>query len=310
VTLVHLSCSGARVTDLVGADDQLDMASTATGDRQVDLLLVGVGGNDMELNTILGRLCPRQSRCDKAEPPSNVDGTIRAFCATTGAFDDRIDRLFGGDGAAQACVELYTSKLDVLKDKGIVVDAPVDTSARAWFDDLVAGTAPSGLCDSSYSAADLHNAGLALRYDCLAADITKRFGDRVDPARVVVWEYIDVAHTDDGSLCPPGIPEGSGNQSARSLPGFNSAEIRFLDDVFETVNGHIAAAAQRHGWTLIETNPGSRRHGLCASANWIARVDQWLFNAPGASTIAHPTIDGMNYLGETLAKGALGILAG
>ena len=87
-------------------------------------------------------------------------------------------------------------------------------------------------------------------------------------------------------------------------------EIAFADRVFQTINGEIAAAAARHGWTFVPTNAGSQRNGTCANDNWIARVDQWLFNAPGASSLAHPTIGGMTYLGETLAEATQPLLAG
>jgi hypothetical protein len=310
VTLVHLSCSGADVTGLIGGGkaDQLNLAAKATGERTVDLLLVGVGGNDLELNTILGDLCPRQAECQSPAPPSNVDGTIRSYCTAASSLDT-LGALLADSDIGGACVDLYAEKLQQLKDAGIVADAPIDTSARAWFEQLLAGTAPANLCDDDPDPENLRDAGLALRYDCLAGEIEKRFGARVAPQRVVVWEYIDVAHTSDGSLCPPGIPDGSGNESARSLPGFSAAEIAFLDEVFETINGEIRSAAGRHGWTFLATNAGSRRHGLCANENWIARFDQWLFNAPGASSLAHPTIDGMTYLGQTLAEGIRPLLA-
>lgn len=315
VTLVHLSCSGARVTDLIGGKDQINVAADVTGDRPVDLLLVGFGGNDLELNTILGELCVRQAECHSFEKPSNVDGVARAYCATIGGSgpllpDIDLGPLAGaGDALTATCVRFYEDRLQNLKDAGIVVaDAPLDTSARAWFEQLLAGTASGDLCDGGPDPANLRDAGLALRYDCAARQIADSFGDRLDPSRVVVWEYIDVAHDGSGGLCPAGIPEGSGNPAARSLPGFSSEEMAFLDQIFVTLNGEIASAAARHGWTFVSANASSQRHGYCAGENWIARVDQWLFRAPGASSLAHPTIDGMAYLGRTLAEGVTPIL--
>ncbi|MEZ4503193.1 MAG: hypothetical protein R3C39_11255 [Dehalococcoidia bacterium] len=302
VTLVHLSCSGAQVTDLIGENDQLGLAAAVTGDRTVDLLLMGFGGNDVQLNTILGDLCVRQKECGSLAPPSNVSGTMSAFCtgsATIAEFSLLLQDLNVGD----VCAGLYNDAIADLKESGVMADAPIDTSARAWFEELLAGTVPRDLCASKYSAEDLHRAGLATRFDCAAAEIEDRFKDRVAPEHVVVWEYIDVVHGSGGGMCPPGIPESSGNASARSLPGFSAAELEFASNVFDTVNGEIREAATRHGWTFVATNAGSRQHGMCANDNWIARFDQSMFKAPGASTIAHPTLSGMNYLGRALADG-------
>lgn len=307
VTLLHLSCAGARVTDLIGKTDQIGEAALVSGEREVDLVLLGVGGNDVELNTLLGRLCPRQLECHRDEVTATADAGIRRWCGdwAIGSLGEAARIAAAGTTAiTDACVTLYEGAVSVANDASEGREPPAGLSAAAWFEELVAGTLPRDACRSTSDPTDLKSAGLALRYDCVAAELEKRFDDRLAAEDIVVWEYIDVVHGSDGELCPRRLTSGNPTDpTLRGPPGFTTPELAFADEVFATLNGEIRAAAARHGWTFVETHGASRRHGMCADDNWIARPDQAIFGVAGASSLAHPTIDGMTYLGDRIADG-------
>lgn len=103
VTFVHLACSGAEITPGIlspyagvepppGAADlppQIDQALALIGDREVDAVLVSIGGNDVGFGPII-EACMKQEPCH--QPPTNVQSSmdlqVVMLCGIQGVFSD------------------------------------------------------------------------------------------------------------------------------------------------------------------------------------------------------------------------------
>ncbi len=177
VTLVHLACSGAEIrTGLIGpyagvepppgaADlpPQVDKAEALIGGREVDAVLVSIGGNDAGFGEMV-KACIIQDGCHEwdAHLQAGIEDQLGQLCEVTSFFD-------------ADCFERYSRLIE--RYGGVLPD-----SAAEIFDD------GSGALPGAYR--DLADA-LAAAFPAVAAD----------PARVYISEYPNALEDDDGTIC-------------------------------------------------------------------------------------------------------------
>jgi lysophospholipase L1-like esterase len=129
-------------------------------------------------------------------------------------------------------------------------------------------------------------------YDKLA----KRLRKSVKPSRVYAVEYFDPTHDESGRTCEKiiaSIGEGEAEQ----------ARTRIL----EPLNATIGAAAERHGWNLVdEVASNFRAHGYCAGdRRWVKTLlgsirdlGGWAYRHRGT---LHPNGPGQEVIGNLIA---------
>ncbi len=176
VTLVHLSCSGGEIlmglVDTYGGMEpndtahplppQLDEVKSLVGDREIDALVVSIGGNDAHFGDIvIGCMVSEPCHLDSAAYVGGLEvATLAAaFCPTLDAF-----------GLGDGCIAFLQS--------------------IAWPDPNAAGLFADGLGALDSRAGALHDRVDEL-FPILAAH----------PSRVYWTEYPNATEDDDGSVC-------------------------------------------------------------------------------------------------------------
>lgn len=263
VTLVHLACSGARITSGLllpdrGAEGpgpgepeslppQVSEAQRLIGNREVDAVILTIGGNDAGFSDVL-QACIATEPCHRR--PTSIDPTIgdttNVVCA-------------GGllDAFTGPCTSYLTD---------LVVD-PEDANAAEIFSSALDGRPPS-----SCAAEDqLSCASLSGRYDALQESFAS--WDGLSAERVYLTEYPSVTTDDDGSFC-----EFEPRSPLRMLPGWSAEESMWAEAVFlSQLNATMFDAASRHGWRYVDGIAADFvTHGYCSSENWIVRLTESL----------------------------------
>jgi hypothetical protein len=124
VTFVHLACSGAEIVTGVigpyagveppdGADDlppQIDKALALIGDREVDAVLLSIGGNDAGFGPIV-EACLKQEPCH--QPPTIGDAAveiqINLVCGVQDLFSDDCRRWWENITRDRSAAEIFES---------------------------------------------------------------------------------------------------------------------------------------------------------------------------------------------------------
>lgn len=324
VTLVHLSCSGATITrGLVGAyagqedfegildpmlnpainprytgipfdrdankiESQLVDAAIKTEGREVDALLVSIGGNDIGFADIITD-CVMSEPCHLDLPPSTeFNEELRAAIEETCRPVTLINLWTGSSFPAAARF-------------------PFSDKCLATYDLLEAGSGdepkPAGVAKSRFSTNILGLPGLM---DDLNDTILDKFPG-LDPKRVYITEYPNPTGDDNGDYCgwdPSQEPTGEG---LKSIPGVTQPEIVWADtEVATALRNGTEAAAATHGWHFIsatgEDDPNggpaptigsvSKRHGYCADDRWIVRIPESLITQQQITGSMHPSRKG------------------
>lgn len=241
VTLVHLACSGAEIlTGLIGpyagvevppgARDlppQVDKARALIGGREVDAVLLSIGGNDAGFGEIV-KACIIQDGCHNwdAQVQAGIEDQLHQLCELTSFFD-------------ADCLERYSRLIE--RYGGLLPD-----NAAEIFGDGAAAL-PGDYRDLAAALADA--------FPAVAAD----------PGRVYISEYPNALEDDDGTICTseedgpfnmlPGISLDEGLWLRGTVtPGINGLVAHaaadhgwtLVDGIFDGFAGHGYCAD--HGW--------------------------------------------------------------
>jgi PKD repeat protein len=105
VTFVQVSCSGGRIVNEENASslifDQLPLVDKLVGDREIDALVMSIGGNDVGLVGVGKAMALNSTGCDA------VENAVRTVCASLG-LPAPIASLVAGE-ARNSCEELAAS---------------------------------------------------------------------------------------------------------------------------------------------------------------------------------------------------------
>ena len=260
VTFVHLACSGAETTDLYtdGYEGiagsplpaQLKAAARAVGDREIDALLLSVGGNDANFSSIIFAGITQEPTNDPESPLfTRVDEAtlgIPGICALTYFFLDDCFSYFGeanSIGLGLPGLKLYQEGVD----------------------------------------------GLPEAYRSLNEKILSSFPDIArDSRRVFITQYPNATEDETGTACGPRLERLPGivDIPGWSSPEWIWAE----QTVIPGINSAVSAAANEHGWTFVDgVFSGFEGHGYCSDDNWINRIQQSFARQGDVKGSVHPT---------------------
>jgi hypothetical protein len=325
VTFLHLSCSGATIArglnGNTGGQDvetvldplldprintaytgipaqpeiipQLDAAVKEISGREVDALVISIGGNDVKFSEIITD-CVMGEPCHQDLPPSTdfsneLTAQIEANCNPVTFFDQLTGLSFPPTGwfpFSDKCLAAY----DVFTSK------------------VSSGDALKTFQAYMYGGTDLENnvvTGLATKMQGLDDDIGRRFPD-LDPQRVYITEYPNPTGDDNGNYCgwdPSQPPNGAG---LKSLPGVTEPEIAWADmSVAKALHDVTETAAALNSWhfvTLVDAadtsalpdtiGSVSKHHGYCADNHWINRLPESLIHQNDILGAMHPNRNG------------------
>ena len=267
VTLLHLACSGGQILDLPG---QIEAANNLIGDREIDALLISIGGNDARFSDII-RMCMNQEPCfdDNFTLAADVDGC--EFARPLNKFEECVDYIseFGG--------------------------SPGSPSAQRLFFDAVYNQGCSAIGPGCRRLLDLFTAfgdqELTRLRGLSPPDSTSR-----DQKRVYITEYPGVTRDESGAYCLA--------NAFTVLPGWSGIELVWADTVVSPqLNEIVSRAAQEAGWNLISgTSDGFDTHGLCAQEHWIVRIQESFLAQGDPSGSVHPNRAGNAYYGRRIAE--------
>ena len=329
VTFVHLACSGAKITtgelqeqprqlSVTGVvPPQVETLANLIGPREIDVMLNGIGGNDVFFADIVAS-CIFQEPCylDQeltAPDPAAVEALQQALCGELPPV---------GRPVCNAAVEGAAARL---------VDVPFPESAgqifargrdgvseaQCFFDDdapcagLVPGTAEGDQCRL------LQCTGLTQKYALLQEDLTFFLPD-FDPTRHVTYAYPDFTQRRDDAgelvLCQP-----DPDDPKASLPGVSQIEWRWARDVLLSestppdgaleddnlfndpgLNFVLRDASEKYGWNYVTgLKETYGEHGYCADPGvyWVNHLSDVLQveggNGGGAVGWVHPNAGGL-----------------
>ena len=267
VTLLHLACSGDRIPDLPG---QIEAANRLIGDREVDAVVISIGGNDARFSDII-RMCFNQEPCNEENFAAVVDSAGCEFATLLDKFEECVDFIseFGGG-----------------------LDSP--SAQRVFF-------------DAAFNVGCSENGpGCRRLLDLFAAfrdnDLTKLNGLGIpgsaiqDEGRVYLTEYPGVTRDKTGGFCKA--------NALNVLPGWSDAELVWVDTVVgPQLNQIVFQAAQEAGWNLIDgIHDGFNNHGLCAEEHWIVRLQESFMVQGDPSGSIHPNRFGNAHYGRQIAE--------
>lgn len=260
VTFVHLACSGAKSPHIyretyVGVDPgdpldpQLTQALKKVGDREVDAVLLSIGGNDANFAPIIFAGIFQEPTQDPGSPLfTRLDAAvlgIPSFCALTYFLSDK---------------------------------------CFTYFDDANS----FGLGDPGLKLYDDGVARLPDAYATLNDRLQDAFADlRREPGRVLITEYPDATQDEKGGFCGP-RPERLPD-IADIPGWSTSEWTWVAQTVTPGINGALRTAAGSNGWTPVTgIFEGFARHGLCSDDNWINRIQESLVHQGDQNGSAHP----------------------
>lgn len=268
VTFVHLARSGARIihedptkTEL-NISAQITEATTLLGTREVDALLLSIGGNDAGFGRLV-RTCMSIEPCDEDGFTLAEDGLSDQICAL----------VEGTFGAVPGIGALCRQGADAAETEIREFTEEWTKSAAILFAEL---TAP-----------------IPARYDQLAVDLAAL---NVKEGGIYITEYANPTRQDSGEFCPQADNEK--NLPGISLSEFQWVD----QDVMPQMNGLVQSAAERNNWHYIgEIASGYATHGYCADETWIVRLTQSVATQVDLNGTLHPNHAGYAYTGGIIA---------
>lgn len=283
VTFVHLAYSGARI---VGSDSylisedgkaQLDHVKRLVGDREIDALLVSIGGNDTGFASIIESLvmsdvqiCGRlqtlvETQCSLILERTGLLPALRgpACAAIAGRFDSLCQDALGRVSFVPKVEheDLLREGLAKLRDK---LDGEGNVLEEGRFTQLA-------------------------RYLRRA----EKFPDLL-PSRLYFTEYPNMTEGDDGNLCPP-------------LLTVTAEDWRWVRDTMTVdLNTTIREEVTNQGWNFIGgIFDGFHGHGYCASDHWVVHPAESILIQGDFKGTAHPTAAGHVLYGRKIADNLL-----
>ena len=282
VTFVHLACSGATIpVGLLGFYEgaeggprnippQIDRAKQLVGDREIDALLVSIGGNDANFAPII-------ETCILEEP-----------CFNPGVVDLQIDNAIDGIcGPLGKLLDLLPYPL-----------AHPTSRCLGFFDGLRPGNAQMLLDDGIDRLPD--------RYIQLENRLSVQHPD-FQQGRVYITDYPDPTKNENEEYC--GFdPMATLEEQLKNIPGFTQPEMEWADfEVLPRLNGVIQDATKLYDWNLVEEGLQQfSRHGYCAAQHWVVRLQETFRIQANVSGAVHPTKAGHQVYAGLIASELLG----
>jgi len=275
VTFLHLACSGGIIKDVI---NQIAEAKKLLGDREIDAVLLSVGGNDVGFSSIV-TLCVTREPCH-IEPNTGVS-TAEDLCVIlyhplkhpTKEYSDCVKDLNFLNLPTKNADKLFKNKL---WGEGCTSQGDPDSGCRK-------------LLDSYRKLQKDHITTLEGLYPSSQRDISDPDPILQNTNRIYHIEYVDASKNQNGVYCnndPPSISEG---------------EWKFFDmTVTRILNSAVKDADTENGWTNVDgIYSGFSTHGLCSNERWLVLLDT--FDIQGdRSGMAHPNIPGHEFTGEKI----------
>ncbi len=267
VTLLHLACSGDTIADLPA---QIEAANRLIGDREVDAVVISIGGNDARFSDII-RMCMNQEPCNDENFTLVIDPAGCEFARVLDKFEECVDFIsaFGGSPGSPSAERVF---LNAVYNEDCAAPGPgcrrlLDRFA-AFRDQVL--TELTGL-DLPGSTAQ-------------------------DQQRVYLTEYPGVSRDGSGNFCHA--------DPIIVLPGWSEVELEWVDTVIAPqLNQIMSAAAQEAGWNLIGgIYDGFSAHGLCTRDTWIVRLQESFLAQGDPSGSIHPNREGNAFYGRRIAE--------
>ena len=236
VTFLHLACTGAVTADVTKDDQgQLAVAAQKIGGREVDAVLVSIGGNDAKFADIIMAGIFQEPTNDPTSP----------------GYNHLTEALLGIPGLCSATGFLFLdciAAFDAIQNKGF------GPSGKELFDGGVA------TLDGNYQTLNTH--------------LNSAFQDKLrDSRRVLITPYPDATHDESGTICGPRLDRLPDIQTIPGWtpPEFTWG----FETVISGINSHIQTAVNNNTWTFVDgVFQGFARHGVCSDQNWINRIQQ------------------------------------
>jgi hypothetical protein len=270
VTLVHLACSGATINDgllgpYAGVENptpqdippQIDQAAALTAGREIDALVISIGGNDVKFSSII-KSCIKEEPC--YEPPFAPDPAsqqiVNAICSP----------LTGGPA-------LIASQLQHPFNR-----------CTDFFSSL-----PTGDASQFFEGGIAELPGL---YAKLQAAIRDELST-LPAGRVYLTEYPDATHDDAANLCgyDPRAPLA---EQLANLPGVTLPETLWANTVVEGgLRDAMRTAAAVSDWHFVDgIFDAFATHGYCADQHWLVRLTETFGIQGNVDGAVHPNADG------------------
>jgi hypothetical protein len=264
VTFVHLACSGAVIEGAgQSIDRQIDWANELIGNREIDAVIVSIGGNDLGFST-LATACVEQQPCYSDNPTIDPSKAVVACAALT----------LLSSTAGTKCTDFLQANTPQESAKQILDSTSVGLPGR--YADLATQFLPrlQGLLRPGSGSGTTDPAQL-LRSN-----------------RVYITEYGDLTKNDASAYCTadPTDPLGT-------LAGVSVDEMQWLDQNAEAdLNGDVRSAATTYGWNYVTgIYDGYTPHGYCAHDHWITRLDETYLRQGDYNGLAHPNREGQQF---------------
>jgi len=335
VTLVHLACSGATIEEgligeyggqpidslldplvsgatplfpgLLGREDlanmppmapQLIAAVEAIQGREVDALLVSIGGNDIRFSTMIEQ-CMLGEPCHTdlgAPPPAGFDTALQEAIEANCRPAAVVNLLTGASLApgtrfpfTDVCLQAYD-----LTAQNIATGAAEQTFIEYMFG--VQRPPP-----------DEDTLSLSQRFNLLHNHLLEHLPE-LDAQRVYITQYPDLTGNDDGDYCgwdpaqaltsglPGTLPEG-----LKNVPGVTRPEMEWAGQtVARTLSDVTEWVAASFQWQFIsETGVDgqtiasvTRNHGYCADNRWVVTLPEALLQQQDIFGTLHPNAAG------------------
>lgn len=282
VTFVHLACSGAKTKGgLASVDAQIRWANRLIGEREVDAVLLSVGGNDVGFSG-LATACGVQEPCFADDPAIDL-GDVVAACAPLSFLT-----------AGEACLDFFTENVPDESGKQMLADG---LAALPGAYALIADESLPrlrGLLEPRSGGHPVRGNRRPLPED-----------DRLRTERVYLVEYSDMTKDDSGAYCG-----GVAGDPFASMPGLSVAEMKWLDEnALVRINEAGVAAAVEHGWSYVTgVAAGFANRGYCARSHWMVRLPESLLSQGDYLGTGHPNRRGNAFTGTVIHEALMGDL--
>lgn len=274
VTFVHLACSGDKTVDM---PDQISEATQLIGDREIDAVVISIGGNDVKFGPIV-KACIMQQECFQ-DDFKTVGGTVAPiaclFATPFGKYDECEDFVTGVGGG------------------------PNDPSGQKMFFDAIFGPGCTQESSRCRNLLDLYKN--LKEVDLLELNgLTPLDSSTQRDERVYLVQYPDLTKDDNLSFCDP-------NQHplpTQTLPGGSLAESVWADGVtLKFLNDGVKRGASESGWGFIDgVYDGFASHGYCAFDHWVVRLQESFMVQGEVRGAVHPNNLGYDFYGLKIAK--------
>jgi len=264
VTLFHGARSGAKIDGVKDKGGQIQNVIESIGDREVDALLISIGGNDVGFSKVL-QICMQEEPCFDPGPGPDIAESIETLC-------------------------------------GQLVDIPISAQLESLIGDRhpffeckeFLENLPRGNAQEIFTG---YLEVLPAKYNSLQDSLQVKFKeDNWYADRLYITKYPNALRNDLGEFCA-----WSWNLEAKDqlhqLPGLSLPEMMVAEGWLNQLNDAIDAASVKNGWNLVDFLDESKydkfeTHGYCADENWTVRIAESFMTQGDHNGIAHPTGEG------------------